>query len=82
MDKLIALMIKLESKWKLARKERLLWRNSNPYSFNFNHYEYQRLWEIEIGAEMNYIITSGRLVSISWYEYCAERDKYFYENPQ
>jgi hypothetical protein len=72
----------LRKKWKMAREERLLWRDEHLhlsyFNFDFNDPEYQRLWNIEIGAEDLYlqrisIACSGAM--ISWYDYTCEREE-------
>jgi hypothetical protein len=66
----------LRQKWKTARKERLLWKDE--HWFNFDDPEYQRLWEIEIGAEEFYLIRINSVchsASVSWQDYTHEREE-------
>jgi|GEM_PF-1593325 hypothetical protein len=68
----------LRKKWKTARKERLLWRDEHWLNFNFDDPEYQRLWEIEIGAEDLYLIRINSVchgASVSWQDYTHEREE-------
>ncbi len=63
----------LIKRWKLAREERIEWRESYGW-MDFNHPEYQRLWEIEIGAEDLYLLyNKGISYGISWSDYCFEK---------
>jgi hypothetical protein len=64
----------------MARQERQWWYKDHQMFFDFYHPEYQRLWEIEIGAEALYIIRAqgfiGRLAThayISWSDYRIEK---------
>jgi len=80
----------LLEKWKTAREQRILWQESYRW-LSFDHPEYQKLWEIEIGAEMLYLLHTEltvlgmnlfRGVSISWSDYCFERKKAEQENDE
>lgn len=73
----------LLEKWRSARQERQQWYEDHRLFFDFYHPEYQRLWEIEIGAEALYIFQEqgclGRLtrhVHISWDDYKAEKHSF------
>ena len=68
----------LRLKWKTAREERLLWKDEHWLNFNFDDPEYQRLWEIEIGAEDLYLIWIDSVchgASVSWHDYTHEREE-------
>ena len=70
----------LREKWKTARVERLLWKDE--HWFNFDDPEYQRLWEIEIGAEDLYLIRINSVchgTSVSWQDYTQD---YTYEREE
>jgi len=47
-------------RWKAARSERTRWKDDRVCFFDFNHSEYQRLFEIEIGAEDVYLMYVGK----------------------
>lgn len=60
--------------WRLARNERERWKEDHKAFFNFNHPEYQRLFEIEIGAEDIYLMFAGRHArGISMTDYLLEK---------
>lgn len=64
----------LMEKWKLAREKRELWKEEHVWLFNFDDPEYQRLWEIEIGAEDLYLLSiSGISSGISWSDWRFEQ---------
>ncbi|MDE2188349.1 MAG: hypothetical protein KGJ35_01315 [Patescibacteria group bacterium] len=64
-----------ENSWKDARKKRIEWKEDHAW-LDFDHPEYQSLWESEIGAEDLYLMYIGRTSpSISWSDYCAERSE-------
>jgi len=67
----------LRKKWKAARKARLLWKDEHTLCFNFGDPEYQKLWEIEIGAEDLYLLYSDSVlfhgISMSWQDYKFEQ---------
>ena len=68
----------LQEKWKTARETRLLWKNEHWLNFNFSDPEYQRLWEIEIGAEDIYLLHLNHVcsgASISWHDYKYESEE-------
>jgi len=72
---------KLVDVWKKAREQRLAWKKEHATDVNFNFYdpEYQRLWNIEIGAEDYHILCNGLekiTVGVSWGDYIAERNEY------
>lgn len=58
----------------MERKRRERWRMDNPYA-NFYHPEYQRLWEIELGAEALYVMEAAAEFpeEVSWQEYQDEK---------
>ncbi len=65
----------LSSRWQSARQRRLRYVEDHPF-FNFRDTEYQRLFEIEIGAEDLYLLHRSRFakgVNISWRDYCHEQ---------
>jgi len=63
-------------KWKTAREKRLLWKDSHPWFYDFDDPEYQRLWEIEIGAGDLYLLSIGGISpGISWSDWRFERRK-------
>ena len=67
--------ILLREKWKIAREKRILWKEEHPWA-NFDDFEYQELWEIEIGAEVVYIfVTRCRKYGISWSDWSFARKK-------
>jgi hypothetical protein len=50
-----------------------MWKEEHPW-LNFEHPEYQELWEIEIGAEDLYLLSiKGAKPSTSWSEYNLEQ---------
>lgn len=68
-------------KWKVAREERITWQERHWW-LGFDCPEYQRLWEIEIGAEILYLISMQvtilgvvltRGASISWSDWRFEQ---------
>ena len=67
----------LRTKWELAREGRLLWKEQHWSGFNFHDPEYQRLWEIEIGAEALYLMHGPTYWhAMSWDGYKAERQDF------
>ena len=58
-----------------ARYKRIRWKMCHPYLFDFYHYEYQQLWDIQIGAELVYIHNGGCTFFVSWADYCQEREE-------
>lgn len=63
----------LETKLKGARDRRTHWKRDHPWA-GINHPEYQKLWEIEIGAEDLYLLfTREDLPNMSWSEYNLEQ---------
>ncbi len=73
----------LHSAWRLAREHRQQWYEDHRSFFDFYHDEYQRLWDIEIGAEVLYIFHEQgflrrltRHVHISWDGYKAEKHSF------
>ncbi|MEN9524474.1 MAG: hypothetical protein RL536_543 [Candidatus Parcubacteria bacterium] len=65
----------------MAREKRLLWRDSNLSCYDFDHPEYQELWEMEIGAEDIYLLSINGLVhGMSWADYCHERQEFENDN--
>ena len=71
------LRIDLLEKWENARDDRITWCEDHGSQYNFDHPEYQELWDIEIGADALYIMSEIYLVNrpdeISWPEYQAEK---------
>src|SRR5690348_15046289 len=72
---------KLRANWERAMENRKIWKDCYPYAFDFSHYEYQRLWEIEIGAEYLYLMfgkcfESRRSVLVSLREYRRQKKKW------
>lgn len=65
--------------WQKAKQERIEWRKDHYFDFNFDNPEYQKLWHIEIGAEINYIITFNNIIrhkdSESWQSYLCEKSE-------
>jgi uncharacterized small protein (DUF1192 family) len=62
-------------KWKTAREERIAWQERYQW-LGFDHPEYQKLWEIEIGAEDLYLLSIGGISpGISWSDWRFERRK-------
>jgi hypothetical protein len=58
-----------------ARKNRTNWEDDHQ-PLLFGHPEYERLWEIEVGAQDLYVIYGGvGILGSSWVEYCVKRDK-------
>jgi hypothetical protein len=79
-----------EGRWRKAREERISWQENYRW-LGFDHPEYQRLWEMEISAEMTYLICMqisilgivlARGTSVSWPDYCFERKKSEQENDE
>jgi hypothetical protein len=67
----------LREKWKTARERRRLYKEERPW-INFDDPEYQRLWEIEIGAEDFYILSikcNDYNINISWFHWRLEREE-------
>jgi len=69
----------LMGRWKRARDERMRWKNDHQWA-SFDDPEYQRLWEIEIGAEDLYLLSMMSWPRIngydtSWHDYCYEQDQ-------
>lgn len=64
--------------WTKARDERYSWIKKHSYGYDFNDSEYQKLFEIEIGAEILYLIHTDFFVfpskfqAISWSDYVIE----------
>lgn len=68
----------LRKKWNTARERRFLWKDEHMSCFNFDDPEYQRLWDIEIGAEdlyLLYISITCHSPGISWRDYTYEREE-------
>jgi hypothetical protein len=61
--------------WLIAHQNRLDWKASHPYSFEFSNEEYQSLWDLEIGIEVDHRLRVGGNFSQSWHEFCGEREK-------
>lgn len=73
----------LLTRWKSAQQERRWWYQDHQTFFDFYHPEYQKLWEVEIGAEALYIFYEqrglGRFtkhVHTSWSDYKMEKDHF------
>ena len=65
----------LLEKWETAREERIAWKERYQW-LGFDHPEYQKLWEIEIGAEDLYLLyIRGISLGISWSDWRFERRK-------
>jgi len=63
----------LKVTWESARNKRKLWKEEYPW-LNFDHPDYQELWQIEIGAEDVYLLSiNGAKPSTSWSEYNLEQ---------
>lgn len=62
-------------KWILAKRERKLWEESHRWLFDFDHYEYQKLWDLELANFDLYFMHGGIDIHFSWLEYCEKRDK-------
>jgi len=51
---------RLEEQWLEARRRRLHWKRSHYHNFDFSDQEYQRLYEREISAEEQFVMTEER----------------------
>lgn len=68
----------LRKRWIIARTQRQLWKKTHHFIFDFHHHEYQRLFQIEIGAEDLYLLSLSPLViedNISWTDYDREQEQ-------
>ncbi len=69
------------NKYHSARWQRMEWKKDHVDFFDFNHPDYQRLWEIEIGAEDLYLLhLNGIYSGASWSDYQFEKRKFEQEN--
>lgn len=62
------------AKWAVAQEKRKLWEDQHYFDLDFKDSEYQRRWEVEIGAEYLYLMSiNGFGRAISWDDYCLAR---------